>query len=325
MVVPSAQKTSSTGGSSPIRGRAVVSCSSFGSCTSTSRRPTETTRSQASSASSSSQQVSADESGGAGEQSGTHRASLGGHDSAHGRADPPRHPHARLVPGAMEEFRAEGREGDDPQHDRLGPRTVRRDVGERGGLRGVRPGDARRGAHPARGRSCCQTNWWWVEGEEYVGRISLRHQLTPHCVDFGGHIGYDVRRSQRRKGHATAMLAAVLTEAHRRGIESGTADLQRRQPGVAEGDRGQRGSPRGPERRTSCATGCRPLAPDSDDPAVRGRMGDRRTVPDLESSQCPQPPPRPSRAGPTPRSSGTSASSPTSTTASRRWPTGCCS
>ncbi len=35
--------------------------------------------------------------------------------------------------------------------------------------------------------------------------------------------------------------------------------------------------------------------------------------------------PRRGPATPIPRSSGTSASSPTSTTASRRWPTGCCS
>ena len=65
----------------------------------------------------------------------------------------------------------------------------------------------------------CQTSWWWIDQEEYVGRISLRHELTPALRLWGGHIGYDVRRSRRRQGHATAMLAAVLVEAHRRGID----------------------------------------------------------------------------------------------------------
>lgn len=36
---------------------------------------------------------------------------------------------------------------------------------------------------------------------------------------MGGHIGYDVRRSRRRAGHATAMLAATLPVAHRLGID----------------------------------------------------------------------------------------------------------
>ena len=51
-----------------------------------------------------------------------------------------------------------------------------------------------------------QTTWWCLEGADYLGRISLRHRLTPHLLEVGGHIGYDVRPSARRRGHATAML-----------------------------------------------------------------------------------------------------------------------
>jgi predicted acetyltransferase len=58
------------------------------------------------------------------------------------------------------------------------------------------------------------TTWWWVEGSEYVGRIALRHRLTERLLEIGGHIGYDVRPSARRQGHATAMLRAVLPHAH---------------------------------------------------------------------------------------------------------------
>lgn len=63
------------------------------------------------------------------------------------------------------------------------------------------------------------TTLWWVEGDDYLGRIVIRHRLTPHLLEFGGHIGYDVRPTARRRGHATAMLRAVLPIAGNLGID----------------------------------------------------------------------------------------------------------
>ncbi|PVG83430.1 GNAT family N-acetyltransferase [Nocardioides gansuensis] len=60
---------------------------------------------------------------------------------------------------------------------------------------------------------------WWVEGDEYLGRIAVRHVLSDFLREVGGHIGYDVRPSARRRGHATAMLRAVLPYAHELGID----------------------------------------------------------------------------------------------------------
>ncbi|GIM91317.1 GNAT family N-acetyltransferase [Paractinoplanes toevensis] len=55
------------------------------------------------------------------------------------------------------------------------------------------------------------TSLWWVDGDEYLGRLGIRHRLAPGRMgERNGHIGYDVRPSARRKGHATAMLAAAL-------------------------------------------------------------------------------------------------------------------
>jgi len=67
------------------------------------------------------------------------------------------------------------------------------------------------------------TELWMVEstgGEpEYVGRISLRHELNEPLLVWGGHIGYVVRPSARRRGHATAALHAILPLCRERGIE----------------------------------------------------------------------------------------------------------
>ena len=64
-----------------------------------------------------------------------------------------------------------------------------------------------------------QTTLWWVEGDEFLGRLSIRHVLTDQLYRVSGHIGYDVRPSARRKGHATAMLAASLPVAAGLGID----------------------------------------------------------------------------------------------------------
>jgi predicted acetyltransferase len=63
------------------------------------------------------------------------------------------------------------------------------------------------------------TTWWYVDGDHYLGRLALRHRLNPHLLEVAGHIGYDVRPSARRRGHATAMLHEALPLAAELGIE----------------------------------------------------------------------------------------------------------
>jgi predicted acetyltransferase len=58
-----------------------------------------------------------------------------------------------------------------------------------------------------------------VDGSEFLGRVQIRHRLTDRLREVGGHIGYDVRPSARRRGHATAMLRATLPMARALGIE----------------------------------------------------------------------------------------------------------
>lgn len=44
------------------------------------------------------------------------------------------------------------------------------------------------------------------EGKKLVGVFSLKFELTEYLLNFGGHIGYAVRRSERNRGLATEML-----------------------------------------------------------------------------------------------------------------------
>jgi predicted acetyltransferase len=72
-------------------------------------------------------------------------------------------------------------------------------------------------ARPAGWVPC--TAKWIVEGDEYVGRVSLRHRLTDALLTWGGHIGYGVRPSARGRGAATYALGAMLGLCHQRGID----------------------------------------------------------------------------------------------------------
>ncbi|MGN0064659.1 MAG: GNAT family N-acetyltransferase [Nocardioides sp.] len=65
-----------------------------------------------------------------------------------------------------------------------------------------------------------QSTWWWVDGTEYVGRISVRPDLGNEFLRTkGGHVGYEVRPSRRREGHATAMLRTVLPHVRALGVD----------------------------------------------------------------------------------------------------------
>lgn len=123
---------------------------------------------------------------------------------------------------AMAEFRAEGRGG--PQDFTL----IGWEAQEYGQLwtteagfahyvRLVRAAALEESQRPAGWVPC--TTMWLVDGQEYLGRIAIRHRLTPKLMDEGGHIGYDVRPTARRRGYATAMLRAALPVAHGLGVE----------------------------------------------------------------------------------------------------------
>ena len=65
-----------------------------------------------------------------------------------------------------------------------------------------------------------QTTYWLLRSDGViVGTSRLRHYLTPELSVWGGHVGYEVRPTERRKGYGTRLLALTLEKARARGLD----------------------------------------------------------------------------------------------------------
>ena len=59
-----------------------------------------------------------------------------------------------------------------------------------------------------------QTTYWLLRSDGAIlGTGRIRHYLTPSLEAWGGHIGYDIRPTERRKGYGTLILSLLLREA----------------------------------------------------------------------------------------------------------------
>ena len=63
------------------------------------------------------------------------------------------------------------------------------------------------------------TFWLMRDGKDILGSSRLRHRLTSALKLEGGHIGYDIRPSERRKGYGTKILELTLGKAKDIGLE----------------------------------------------------------------------------------------------------------
>lgn len=67
---------------------------------------------------------------------------------------------------------------------------------------------------------CVPSNAFFLLADgKLIGSGNLRHRLNETLEVFGGHIGYDVRPSERRKGYGSLILKLTLEKARRLGLE----------------------------------------------------------------------------------------------------------
>jgi predicted acetyltransferase len=63
-----------------------------------------------------------------------------------------------------------------------------------------------------------QTAFWLIKDNRILGESNLRHYLNDALLIEGGHIGYSIRPSERRKGYGTLILRLALEKAKTRGL-----------------------------------------------------------------------------------------------------------
>lgn len=54
------------------------------------------------------------------------------------------------------------------------------------------------------------TTLWLINDDKYIGSIQIRHYLNDYLQKRGGHIGYQIIPSERRKGYVKAGLKLAL-------------------------------------------------------------------------------------------------------------------
>lgn len=62
-------------------------------------------------------------------------------------------------------------------------------------------------------------SFFLLVGDKLVGSGNLRHELNEGLAGFGGHIGYNVRPSERRKGYGSLILHLTLEKARELGLK----------------------------------------------------------------------------------------------------------
>ncbi|GAA0329741.1 GNAT family N-acetyltransferase [Bacillus carboniphilus] len=63
------------------------------------------------------------------------------------------------------------------------------------------------------------TYWLVNDSRKILGAVNIRHGLTEALKNSGGHIGYGIRPSERRKGFATKLLSLALEKIEELGVK----------------------------------------------------------------------------------------------------------
>ena len=73
--------------------------------------------------------------------------------------------------------------------------------------------DCEKGLEPPESWIPESSTYWLVDNQELIGVVNIRHRLTEPLYNAGGHIGYGIRPSKRKRGYATQILSLALEKA----------------------------------------------------------------------------------------------------------------
>jgi predicted acetyltransferase len=62
------------------------------------------------------------------------------------------------------------------------------------------------------------TTFWLIDGDEYIGQLSIRHQMNDLMLKIAGNIGYQIRPDKRGRGYGKIILQLGLSKAREMGI-----------------------------------------------------------------------------------------------------------
>lgn len=62
-------------------------------------------------------------------------------------------------------------------------------------------------------------DYWLIDQEEWIGKLTLRPRIDERLLAAGGHIGYEIRPSRRRQGYGTILLRLGLEKAREQGLQ----------------------------------------------------------------------------------------------------------
>jgi len=62
------------------------------------------------------------------------------------------------------------------------------------------------------------TMYWFIDQEEFIGRVHIRHTLNDFLFKYGGHIGYYIKPTKRRMGYGRRILHLALIKAKNMGL-----------------------------------------------------------------------------------------------------------
>lgn len=73
-----------------------------------------------------------------------------------------------------------------------------------------------------------------MKDHKIIGTVQLRHSLSEELRNYGGHIGFGIRPSERLKGYGTEQLALILEEAKKLGLDKVMVTCDKKNTGSAK-------------------------------------------------------------------------------------------